>query len=78
MQLDQNMVAKMLSLSDSELEMFLRQVGQENGIDLGGFQMSAKDAAEIRTALSALRPDDIARMRQMWNGQSPHPPTTRK
>ena len=61
MQLDERSLKRILSLNDKQLEELIRTIGNESGIDLSTFHITATDAASIRKALSSFTESDLKR-----------------
>lgn len=61
MQLDRNMLEKLLSLNDSQLSAVIRSLAQSSGLDLSSFNISPNDISSIRSALSGATDEDIKR-----------------
>ena len=66
MQIDRNALEKLLSLNDRQLKTVINKLAAENGIDLSGFNIDAKDISSIRKGLSSATDSDIERVAQMY------------
>ena len=67
MQLDKRALERLLSLNDEQLKNVIRSLGENAGLDLESFQISADDVGSIRHALSHATYDDIARAYEQLN-----------
>lgn len=67
MQLDKKALERLLSLNDEQLKNVIRSLGENAGLDLGSFQISADDVGSIRHALSHATDEDIARASEQLN-----------
>lgn len=61
MKLDRKALDRLLSLDDDGLKQTMKKLVSEAGIDLGSFNISDNDIANIRNALSSASDDDLKR-----------------
>ena len=61
MQLDKKALGRLLSLNDEQLKSIIRSLGENAGLDLASFKISADDVSSIRRALMGATDDDLAR-----------------
>ena len=66
MQIDRNALEKLLSLNDRQLKVIINKLAKENGIDLSGFNIDAKDINSIRLGLSSATDEDIERVARAY------------
>ncbi len=67
MQLDKKALGRLLSLNDEQLKNIIRSLGENAGLDLASFQISADDVGSIRRALSNATDEDLARASEQLN-----------
>ena len=66
MQIDRNALEKLLSLNDRQLKVIINKLAKENGIDLSGFNIDAKDINSVRLGLSSATDEDIERVARAY------------
>ena len=66
MQIDRNALEKLLSLNDRQLMYVINRLAAENGIDLSGFNIDAKDVSSVREGLRTATDSDIERVARMY------------
>ena len=67
MQLDKKALNRLLSLNDEQLKNVIRSLGENAGLDLASFKISADDVGSIRHALGNATDQDIARASEQLN-----------
>ena len=67
MQLDKKALSRLLSLNDEQLKNVIRSLGENAGLDLASFKISADDVGSIRRALTGATDDDLARASEQLN-----------
>ena len=67
MQLDKKALERLLSLSDEQLKSVIRSLGENAGLDLDSFKISADDVGSIRHALSHATNEDLERASEQLN-----------
>lgn len=61
MKLDRSAIDRLLRLDDDGLRTFLRKLGQEAGLDVGGISIDTSDMARLRQVLRTATDEDIGR-----------------
>jgi len=70
MQLDRNMLNKLLSLIDKQLEAVVRRFAEEYGLDLSQFHVSPGNMESLRQALRTATDEELLQLRtQMGEGR---------
>lgn len=59
MQLDREALGRLLSMNDEQLSIIIHRMAAENGLDLTGFNITAKDMASVRQALSSATDEEL-------------------
>ena len=67
MQFDERAINRLLSLNDKQLEELIRRIGDQSGIDLSSFHITATDASSIRSALRGFTEADLKRASEALN-----------
>ncbi|MBE6555094.1 MAG: hypothetical protein E7663_02500 [Ruminococcaceae bacterium] len=62
MQLDRAALQKMLMLNDRQLEIIIRKLAQEYGLDLSAFQIKPGDMVGLRLALQNASDEDLVKL----------------
>ena len=65
MKIDKEKLNQIASLPDESLWQIIRALGVSSGIDLSGVSVSREQIAKIRSALSVVTDDDIARAKEI-------------
>ncbi|MBP3396059.1 MAG: hypothetical protein J6L87_02680 [Clostridia bacterium] len=63
MQLDRNMLNKLLSLNDKQLEAVVRRFGEEYGLDLSQFHVMPGNMESLRQALRTATDEELLQLR---------------
>lgn len=63
MQLDRNMLNKLLSLNDKQLEAVVRRFGEEYGLDLSQFRVMPGNMESLRQALRTATDEELLQLR---------------
>ncbi len=68
MQIDRSTLQKLLTLSDRQLEMVVRKLAAEWGLDLSQFEVTPGNMESLRQALGSATDEDIARLSAQLSG----------
>lgn len=63
MQLDRNMLNKLLALNDKQLEAVVRRFGEEYGLDLSQFRVMPGNMESLRQALRTATDEELLQLR---------------
>ena len=66
MQLDQNMLNRLLTMNDEQLGALIKQIAQEAGIDPAELGLNPKNIASVRQALGNASEEDIAHLNEVY------------
>ena len=66
MQIDQNTLARLLSLDDDKLGDVIRRIAAESGIDPLALGLDPNSIRQIRAALGSATNEDIARLNTVY------------
>ena len=66
MQLDQNMLNRLLTMNDEQLGALIGQIAQEAGIDPAELGLNPKNIASVRQALGNASQEDLARLNEVY------------
>lgn len=66
MQLDRNMLDRLLAMNDAQLGEIVRRIATEAGIDPKQLGINPESIQSVRAALSGADAEDIARMNAMY------------
>ena len=66
MQIDQNTLARLLSLDDDKLGDVIRRIAAESGIDPLALGLDPNSIGQIRAALGSATNEDIARLNTVY------------
>ena len=67
MQLDRNMLSRLLSMNDEQLSAFIRSVATESGIDPAQLGIRPESMQAIRAALGGATEEDLKRLTSVYN-----------
>ena len=66
MQLDQNMLNRLLTMNDSQLAAFIGEIARGAGIDPAELGLNPQNMAELRRALGGATSEDLAKMNDVY------------
>lgn len=66
MQLDQNMLNRLLTMNDSQLAGFIGEIARGAGIDPSELGLNPQNMAELRRALGGATSEDLAKMNAVY------------
>ena len=69
MNFDKKSLKKLITLSDEELIIVLRDIAKEAGVDDKNLNIGKSEVSKIRTFLSLASEDDIARLLTQFGGK---------
>ena len=67
MQLDRNMLNRLLSMNDEQLSAFIRSIAMESGIDPSQLGIHPENIQSIREALGGATEEDIKQLNDVYN-----------
>ena len=66
MQIDRKSLEKLLTLNDRQLEMMIKKIAAESGIDPAALNINPNDISSVRRALSGATDEDIKMITQQY------------
>lgn len=66
MQLDQNMLNRLLTMNDAQLGALIGQIAQEAGVDPTELGLNPQNIASVRQALGNASAEDLARLNEIY------------
>ena len=66
MQLDRNMLDRLLAMNDAQLGEVVKRIASEAGIDPAQLGLSTENIQSIRTALGNANAEDLQRMNEVY------------
>ena len=66
MQLDRNMLERLLSMNDEQLGEVIKRIARETGVDPAQLGINPENIQRIREALGGANSDDVARMNAIY------------
>ena len=66
MQIDQNTLARLLSLDDQRLGEVIRTIASESGIDPSALGLDPNSIGQIRSALGSATDEDLVRLNAVY------------
>ena len=66
MQIDQNTLARLLSLDDARLGDVIRRIASESGIDPSALGLDPNSIGQIRSALGSATAEDLLRLNTVY------------
>jgi hypothetical protein len=73
MQLDRNMLNKLLALNDKQLEAVVRRFAEEYGLDLSEFRVSPGNMESLRQLLRTASDEELLKLRTQLQNGGKHP-----
>ena len=67
MQLNQNMLNRLLSMNDDQLSLFIRRIADEAGLELSQIGLDASNIQTLRQALGSTTEADLGRYQQLYD-----------
>lgn len=67
MQLDRNMLNRLLSMNDEQLSAFIRSIAVESGIDPAQLGLHPENIQSLRQALGGTTEEDIKQLNDVYN-----------
>ena len=67
MQIDSNMLKRLLAMNDDRLGAFIQGIATDAGIDPASLTLSPNNIAQIRAALGGASAEDLKRLNEVYN-----------
>lgn len=67
MQIDANMINRLLAMNDDQLGAFIQGIAKEAGIDPATLGLNPNNIAQIRTALGGATAEDMKQLGEVYN-----------